>query len=99
MQIQVHSVRFDADKKLIAFIEEKVEKLTLFSDNIIGADIYLRVDKGESIENKVSEIKLLVPGKDLFAKKTSKSFEAAVDDAVEALRRQIKKYKEKQRVS
>ena len=98
MQVQIHSVRFDADKKLVAFVEEKVGKLTLFSDSILGAEVYLRIDKGESFENKISEIKLLVPGKDLFAKKTANSFEAATDEAVEALRRQLKKYKEKLRV-
>ena len=99
MQIQIHSIHFDADKKLLAFIEEKISKLTLFSDSIIGAEVYLRLISGESSENKVAEVKLLVPGKDLFAKKNAKSFEAAVDEVTEALRRQLKKYKEKHRIA
>jgi len=99
MQIQIHAIHFDADKKLIAFIEERIGKLSQFSDSIIGAEVFLRLEKGESQENKISEIKLNVPGKDLFAKKVGKSFEASVDDSVEALRRQLRKYKEKQLTS
>lgn len=97
MQVQVHSIHFDADQKLIAFIQEKISKLTLFHDEIIGGEVFLRLDKADNKENKVTEIKLLVPGKDLFAKRQCKSFEEATDDAVEALRRQIKKQRDKSR--
>lgn len=97
MQIQVHSIHFDADEKLINFIEEKLEKLTQFHDHIIGGEVFLRLENADNKENKVAEIKLLVPGKDLFAKRQCKSFEEATDDAVEALRRQINKHKEKLR--
>jgi putative sigma-54 modulation protein len=95
MQVQIHSIHFDADKKLIEFIEEKLEKLRLFHAQIISAEVTLKVDKGDNRENKVSEIKLTVPGKDLFAKKQSKSFEESTDQAVDALRKQIEKHKTK----
>lgn len=95
MNIKVHSIRFDADQKLINFIESKVEKLDLFYDNIIAGEVYLRLDKSSSNENKVAEIKLIMPGKDLFAKKQCKTFEEATDTAVEALRRQVKRKKGK----
>ena len=97
MQVQVHSIHFDADQKLLNFVEEKVQKLNLFDDQIIGSEVFLRLDKSESKDNKVAEIKISVPGKDLFAKKQGNSFEEATDTAVEALRRQIKKHKSKQR--
>lgn len=97
MQIQVHSIHFDADQKLITFIEEKIEKLNTFHDNIMGAEVFLRLDKAESHENKITEIKLFVPGADLFAKRQCKSFEEATDESVEALRRQIIKKKDKAR--
>lgn len=97
MQLQVHSIHFDADQKLINFIQEKVDKLTQFHDQIISGEVFLRLDNSDKNENKVAEIKLLVPGKDLFARRQCKSFEEATDDAVEALRRQIKKHKEKMR--
>lgn len=95
MNIQVHSVHFTADKKLIQFINEKVGKLELFYDNIISCEVFLRLDKNQEGENKVAEVKILIPGKELFAKKQCKSFEEATDLAVEALRKQVNKHKEK----
>lgn len=96
MRVQIQSIHFDADAKLIAFIENKVKKLETFYDKIVDSEIYLKVDKDSSKENKVVEIKMGIPGKSLFAKEQKNSFEAATDDAVEGLRRQLKKYKEKQ---
>lgn len=95
MDIQVHSVHFTADKKLVDFVNEKVGKLELFFDNIITTEVYLRLDKSQDGENKIAEVKILIPGKELFAKKQCKSFEEAADLAVEALRKQVNKHKEK----
>jgi putative sigma-54 modulation protein len=95
METQIHSIHFDADKKLIDFINEKVGKLDLFHDHIIASEIFLKIDKSQDKENKNVEIKLLVPGKTLIAKKQCKSFEEATDDAIDALRKQLAKSKEK----
>ena len=95
MNIQIHSVRFDADKKLIDFVQQKLEKLNQFGEDIVNAEVYLRLDKDQDRENKISEIKLEVSGKPLFAKKQSKTFEEATDEAVDALKKQITKHKEK----
>ena len=95
MTIKIQSVHFDADQKLLDFIEEKVGKLNLFDDSIIGAEVILRLDKNQNLENKVSEIRLLISGSDLFAKKQCKSFEEAVDQTIEALKRQLSKQKGK----
>jgi|TARA_R110000737_G_scaffold21837_3_gene40403 putative sigma-54 modulation protein len=95
MDIQVHSIHFSADKKLIGFVNEKVNKLEVFFDNIIAGEVFLRLDKSQDHENKVAEVKILIPGKELFAKKQCKSFEEAADLAVEALRKQVTKAKEK----
>lgn len=94
MEIKVQSIHFDADKKLIEFVEEKVSKLSQYYDKIIGGDVFLKLESDDK-ENKVAEIKIKIPGKDLFAKKQCKSFEEATDEAVEALRRQINKHKSK----
>jgi len=99
MNTKIQSIRFDADKKLLAFIESKVTKLELFSDEILGAEVYLRLDKDSERENKVVEIKLEIPGNDIFAKKNSKSFEEATDLTIEALRRQLVKTKQKKKDS
>jgi putative sigma-54 modulation protein len=97
MKVNINSVHFKTDKKLDSFITEKVEKLSDLYDGIIGSEVTLRVNNGEDHDNKVAEIRLLVPGNDLFAKKQSKSFEEATDIAVDALRKQLTRHKEKQR--
>jgi putative sigma-54 modulation protein len=91
MQVQIHSIHFVADKALLAFIESKLQKLTVFNNTIISSEVFLRVEKGDRKENKLVEIKLHIPGKELFAKRNSITFEAAADEVVEALRRQIAK--------
>lgn len=95
MKLQMHSIHFDADQKLINFIQRKSDKLDTYYDQIIDGEVFMRLDKNDKSENKIVEIKLNVPGKQFFAKSQNDSFEAAADDAVEALRRQIKKHKEK----
>jgi len=97
MDIKISSVHFDADKKLLEFVDKKVKKLVKFYEDIIGAEVFLRIENSQNLDNKVTEIKLLVPGFDLFAKKQSKTFEESTDVAIEALRQQILKHKEKQR--
>ncbi len=97
MDIQIHSIHFDADKKLVDFINTKVKKLIQFYDNIIGAEVFLRIEKGQSTENKVAEIRLDIPGSDVFAKKQTNSFEESIDTSIEAIKRQLTKHKEKQR--
>lgn len=94
MKVQVQSIHFDADIKLINFIQKKLDKLDTFYDRTIDAEVILRLNN-EGIQNKTVEIKLNVPGEQLFAHKTNGSFEAATDHCTEALRRQIKKHKEK----
>ena len=95
MNVKIQSIHFDAGQKLIQFNNTKVNKLQTFNHEIIDSQVYLRLDKSDSTENKISEIKLSVPGNDLFAKKQCKTFEEATDQCIDALRRQLKKKKEK----
>ena len=95
MNIKVHSVRIDTDKDLNSFIKERVGKLELFYDRIVGSEVFLRMDGASKTDDKVVEIRMSIPGKELFAKKQGKSFEEATDLAVDALRRQLKKRKQK----
>ncbi|HEX3006348.1 MAG TPA: ribosome-associated translation inhibitor RaiA [Bacteroidales bacterium] len=97
MDIKISSVHFDADKKLIEFINKKVTKLVKFYEEIIGAEVVLKLENTQELENKISEIKLSIPGNDLFAKKQAKTFEEATDEAIDALRVQIDKRKGKTR--
>jgi putative sigma-54 modulation protein len=97
MQIEIRSIHFKVDRKLEDFIKDKLEKLSQFYDGVLGAEVSLKLDNNDSAENKIAEIKLNVKGSDLYAKKQSKSFEESTDSVAEALRRQIIKYKDKQR--
>jgi len=95
MVVQTHSIHFTADKKLINFINDKLAKLDLFFDKVIACEVYLRLDKSVDKENKIAELKLLIPGKTLVAKKQCKTFEEATDLAAEAIKKQVKKHKDK----
>ncbi|MEN7550114.1 ribosome-associated translation inhibitor RaiA [Rapidithrix thailandica] len=96
MKLQVHSIHFDADQKLLDFIQKKVDKLETFYDRVVDGEVFLKLEKGDhKRENKAVEIKLNIPGGSLFAKELTTSFEESTDEAVESLRRQLKKHKEK----
>ncbi|MBN1650323.1 MAG: ribosome-associated translation inhibitor RaiA, partial [Bacteroidales bacterium] len=97
MDIIINSIHFSADKKLKQLITTKVNKLTTFHDGLVNAEVNLKIDKSDSRENKIAEVKVFVKGGDLFAKKQSKTFEEAVDDCLDAMRRQLLKHKEKER--
>lgn len=95
MKVNIQSLHFTADIKLQEFIESKLQKLATHYDKIIECDVILRLDNASNNENKNAEIKLHVPGNDLFAKRHCTSFEEAVDECVDALRNQMIKHKEK----
>lgn len=97
MDVNINSIHFTADKKLKQLILTKVNKLTTFHDGLISADVNLKVDKSDTKENKIAELKMFIKGSDLFAKKQSSTFEEAVDECIDAMRRQLLKHKEKER--
>jgi len=99
MDLKIEAIHFDVDRKLINFVTEKVQKLEQIFDNIVLGEVFLKLDRSSEKENKVTEIKIAVPGKELFAKKQCKTFEEATDLAVDALKKQIRKHKEKLIVS
>ncbi len=95
MNMKMQSVGFKADKKLEAFINQKLSKLNKFDNNISDYSVTLNIENSDPKANKVVEVKVNVPGNELFAKKQSNSFEAAAELVTEALRIQILKNKEK----
>ena len=98
MQITIHSVRFDADQKLLNFINKKIEKLTQFDDELISSDVFLRIENATDKSNKLVEVKINTGFNELFARKKCESFEEAVDLVQEILIRQVKKNKQKKRL-
>ncbi len=100
MNITVQSIHFDADTKLVELIKGKLSKLSLFHDNIISAEVGLKLEHdGTDRENKIVEMKIVVPGRELFAKRRGKIFEEAVSTTAEALRSQLIRTKERLRAA
>ena len=95
MEISKQAVNFNADVKLLEFIDKKLEKLETFYDKIVSASVVLKLEKTGQVQDKIAEIKLNVPGATLVSKECCKSFEESIDLGTTAMRRQLIKYKEK----
>jgi putative sigma-54 modulation protein len=95
MKVNVHAVNFNVDKKLVDFVQERLDKLEKYYDKVVSSDVYLKVEKTSDKENKIVEIKIHVPGDDFLVKKQCKTFEEAVEQASESLERLLVKRKEK----
>ena len=100
MNVQIQTVHFDADSKLLEHVTAKIEKLKTFHDKIIGAEVYLKLDNlSHQVRDKVAEIKVYVPKHSYFVKHQSKTFEESFDLAFNAIVTQVKRNKEKQLVN
>ena len=95
MKVNVHAVNFNVDGKLVDFIQERMDKLEKYYDKVVSSDVFLKVEKTSDKENKIAELKIHVPGDEFIVKKQCKSFEEAVDQAVESAERLLVKRKEK----
>ncbi len=96
MTLNIQSVRFDADDKLIDHVNKKIAKLSTYHDRIIKVDVFLKLDNVvHTIKDKVAEIKVTIPKNEVFVKSSSKSFEESFDNAFESVCTQIKRKKEK----
>ena len=99
MKVFTQSVNFNADSSLIDFTQKKVASLEKFHDKIVDAEVFLKVLNTSDKENKITEIKINIPGHELMVKKQAKSFEEGIGICVDSLKRQLKKSKEKLRDS
>jgi len=96
MNVNIQSVRFDADTKLVSYIEKKLSKLSQYHERITKVEVYLKLDNiVHNIKDKVAEIRVLIPRYEFFVKQSSKSFEESFDLALESIITQIKRQKEK----
>lgn len=95
MKVKTQAIGFNADKKLLDFIDQKMTKLDLFYDRIINTEITLKLENSGQVKDKIAEIRVNVPGSVLISKEINKSFEAAIDSAADSLKRQLIKHKEK----
>ena len=97
MKVNTQSVNFNADQKLIDFVQQRMDKLDMYYDKVIKSDVFLKLDNTSDKENKIFEAKVSVPGDSFVVKKQCKTFEEGADMAVASLERQLKKRKEKLR--
>ncbi|MDN3594996.1 ribosome hibernation-promoting factor, HPF/YfiA family [Zunongwangia endophytica] len=98
MKVNVQSVNFNADQKLIDFIQKKMDKLENYYSKVVYADVFLKVQNTSDKANKITEILLSIPGEEIMVKKTCKKFEGCVDECVNSLQRQLIKRKEKSKL-
>lgn len=94
MNRKIQADGFVVDQKLVTFIESKTDKLTTFFDKIIDIDVKLKTDSHQKIKDKIVHILCHIPNNNLFVEAKAKTFEEATDEAVEDLKRQIKRKKE-----
>jgi len=97
MKTTINSIKFDADRKLVAFVQDKVKKLSKFYDEIVAAEVFLKLENTQDTDNKIVEIKIEIPGNHLFSRKQSKTFEESTVLVIDALKLQLIKHKEKMR--
>lgn len=91
MNIVIQSLDFTAKKQLQEFIKKRMESFSGRNPDVIGADVKLKLDKSSTNDNKICEVRLQIPGNDLFASRQNATFEEAVRDAVQALQKQMEK--------
>ncbi len=97
MNVNIQTVHFDADIKLVEFVNKRLSKLNTFHDRIIKVDVYLKLDNlVHTIKDKIAEIRVHVPRHNFFVKASSKSFEESFDAALDSLVSQIKRRKERE---
>lgn len=93
MEITIQSLHFKANSLLELYVQNKLDKLSRINNRIIAGDVCLKLDKSKKLDNKICEIRLAIPGKDVFAKSQCKTFEEALNETVQALQQQLKKRK------
>ena len=92
------AVNYKADIKLKEFAKKRIEKLSLFHNQIIEVFVFTKVENSSDGVNKWAELKIGVPGDDIVVKKISKSFEESINSAAESAERILKRRKEKERI-
>ena len=95
MKIEIQSINFSPDRGLVDFANKKIKKLTLLDDGIINTDVFMKIEKPESPENKITEIHVHSSNGEYFAKKQCDTFEESISVSVQALRKQLLKSKGK----
>ena len=97
MRVRTEAIQFKADQKLIDHINKKLQKMDNYFDRIIETKVTLKLENSGQVRDKITEIKMSVPGDTIIVKESSKTFEAAIDTSIDVLKRRLIKYKERLR--
>ncbi|KAF2519530.1 ribosome-associated translation inhibitor RaiA [Flavobacterium salilacus subsp. salilacus] len=99
MKVNVHAVNFNVDRKLVGFVQARLDKLEKYYDKVVYSDVFFKLDNTNAKTNKIAEIKINVPGNEFIVKKQCKTFEEAVELAADSMERLLVKRKEKVRAN
>ncbi len=97
MDKTIEPVNFNASQDLINHVGEIFDKLTKYNDRIVKADIYLKSLRETPTGDKSVEVRIFLPGKDVFVDQAAESFISAAQQAFDRLKVILTKEKEKQR--
>lgn len=97
MKVNVHAVNFTVDRKLVGYVQERLNKLEKYYDKVVYSDVFFKLDNNNAKENKIAEIKINVPGDEFIVKKQCKTFEEAVELCAGSMERLLMKRKQKVR--
>ena len=97
MKVNVHAVNFNVDRKLVGYVQSRLNKLEKYYDRVVYSDVFFKLDNTSDKENKIAEIKVNVPGDEFIVKKQCKTFEEAVEQAADSMERLLTKRKQKVR--
>ena len=93
MEIRIQSIKFNADQKLLDFIEKKFSRIEKFYDAVTGVEVALSLLPDH--ENKNVKVQVSIPGNTIVVEKNAKTFEDAVVDCADILKEKLVKEKEK----
>lgn len=99
MKVNVHAVNFSVDRKLIGYVQERLDKLDKYYDKVVFSDVFFKVENTSAKVNKIAEIKVNVPGNEFIVKKQCKTFEEAVELCADSMERLLVKRKQKTRAN
>ena len=91
MVTRIQSVHFDASQQLVEFVEKKVAKLEKLCEGATSLEVAMKLIKPEAANNKEVALRLSTGNGELFASKTSGTFEDALLEAIDAIKVQIEK--------
>ncbi len=93
MEVNVQFVKMPTSESMEAFVNKRLEKLAKRYEWIIKADVFYKIENDPKGKGKICDIRLSLPGPIIFATSDEISYEAATDETIRDLEKQLKKRK------